>query len=152
MAYSTSLKEDDPEMRDRVGLQTGSELRKALVLVKDPGAAASLIEKLTEAGFIAETSNDPIRGLHECRANKPEIVVVDENLPTMSGIHFISDLLKISWTTATILVSERDDNVIHEATEGLGILGHINDYEDLATLEDLLKKFDEVMSCSIRPL
>lgn len=70
----------------------------------------------------------------------------DENFATMSGIHVILDLLKISWTTATILVSDRDDEAIHDATEGLGILGHINGYEDLATLEDLLKTFEEVMS------
>jgi hypothetical protein len=72
--------------------------------------------------------------------------VVEENLANMSGIHFILALLKVSWTTATILVSERDDEAIHEATEGLGILGHIKGYEDLKSLEDLLKKFEEIVS------
>ena len=78
--------------------------------------------------------------------NKPDLAVVDENLATMSGIHFILDLLKVSWTTATILVSDRDDEAIHEATEGLGILGHIKDYEDLEGFESLLKKFEEIVS------
>lgn len=83
--------------------------------------------------------------LDECRRNTPHLAVVEENLANMSGIHFILDLLKVSWTTATILVSDRDDEAIHEATEGLGILGHINGCEDLVTLEDLLKTFEEVM-------
>ena len=56
------------------------------------------------------------------------------------------DLLKVSWTTATILVSERDENVIHEATEGLGILGYIKNYEDSEGFESLLKKFEQIVS------
>ena len=107
MAHSTRVKEDDPKMRDQVNLQTDVGTRKALVLVKEPGSAASLIQRLTEAGFIVDASSDPIQSLEECRRNKPDLAVVDEDLPTMSGIHFIFDLLKVSWTTATIIVSKR---------------------------------------------
>ncbi len=127
-------------------MQTHVESHKALVLVKEPGSAASLIQRLTEAGFIVDSSSDPTLSLDKSRLNKPDLVVVEEDLQTMSGIHFISELLKISWTTSTILVSERNDNVIHEATEGLGILGHIKDYEDLEGFESLLKKFEEIVS------
>ena len=91
-----------------------------------------------------DASSDPIQSLDKCRQNKPDLAVVEEDLQTMSGIHFILDLLKVSWTTATILVSKRDDKAIHEATEGLGILGHIKDYEDLESLERLLKKFKKI--------
>ena len=84
--------------------------------------------------------------LRRMPANMPDLVVVDENLAIMSGIRFIPDLLKISWTTATILVSERDDEAIHEATEGIGILGHVKGYEDMESLEDLLKKFEEIVA------
>ena len=140
------MKEDDPKMRDQVDLLTDVGSHKALVLVKEPSAAAPLIQRLAERGFTMWSSNDPIRSLDECRANMPDLVVVDENLPSMSGIRFISDLLKISWTTSTILVSERDDEAIHEATEGLGILGHVKGYEDMESLEDLLKKFEEIVA------
>jgi len=144
MAHSTRAKDDDPEMLDQVNLQTDVGTRKALVLVKEPDSAASLIQRLTEAGFMVNASSDPIQSLEECRQNKPDLAVVDEDLLTTSGIHFIFDLLKVSWTTATIIVSKRVDEAIHEATEGLGILGHIRDYEDLKSLEKLLKKFEEV--------
>ena len=140
MTHGTRMKKDDPEIRDQVGLQTGAETFKALVLVREPGAATSLIQRLTEAGFIVDTSSDPSLSLDECRRNKPHLAVVEENLPNMSGIHFILDLLKVSWTTATILVSERDDEAIHEATEGLGILGYIKDYEDLERLREPAEK------------
>ena len=145
MAHSTRGNEDDPEKLDQVSLQTDAGTRKALVLVKEPGDAASLIQRLKEAGFIVNASSDPIRSLEECRLNKPDLAVVDENLQTMSGIHFIFDLLKVSWTTATIIVSKKVDEAIHEATEGLGILGHIKDYEDLESLERLMKKFEELV-------
>ena len=68
MTHSTRMKEDDPEIRDQVGLQTGVETLKALVLVNEPAAAAPLIQRLTEAGFILDTSSDPIQSLDECRA------------------------------------------------------------------------------------
>ena len=119
---------------------------KALVLVNEPIAASALIQKIVEAGFIVNTSTDPALSLAECRRNAPSLVVVEEHLATISGIRFILDLLKISWTTTAILVSDRDDEAIHEATEGLGILGHIKGYEDLESLEWLLKKFDGIVS------
>jgi DNA-binding NarL/FixJ family response regulator len=145
MAQSTRPKEDDPETRDQVRLQTDVGTRRALVLVKEPGFAGSLIQRLTEAGFIVDASSDPIQSLEECRRNKPDLAVVDEILLTTSGIHFIFDLLKVSWTTAAIIVSRRVDEAIHEATEGLGILGHIKDYEDLESLARLMKKFEEMV-------
>jgi hypothetical protein len=77
---------------------------------------------------------------------KPYLAVVGENLATRSGINFLLDLLKVSWTPATILVSERNDNVIHEDTEGLGILGQIKGYDDLENLEKLLRKFKEIVT------
>ncbi len=145
MAHSARAKEDDPEMRDQVNLQIHVGTRKALVLLKEPSSAASLIQVLIEAGFTVDASSDPIQSLEECRRNKPDLAVIDEDLLTMSGIHFIFDLLKVSWTTATIIVSKRVDEAIHEATEGLGILGHIKDYEDLESLERLVKKFEEIV-------
>jgi DNA-binding NarL/FixJ family response regulator len=145
MAQSTRAKGDDPRTRDQVNLQADVGTRRALVLVKEPGDAASLIQRLIEAGFIVDASSDPIQSLEECRRNKPDLAVVDEDLRTMSGIHFIFDLLKVSWTTATIIVSKRVDEAIHEATEGLGILGHIKDYEDLESLERLLKNLEEIV-------
>jgi len=148
VTHSTGMKKDDPEMRDQVNLQTDVEIRKALVLVKEPDSAASLIQRLAEAGFIVDASSDPALSLDECRRNKHDLAVVEEDLQTMSGIHFIFDLLKVSWTTATIIVSKRVDEAIHEAAEGLGILGHIRDYEDLESLERLLKKFEEIVAAA----
>jgi DNA-binding NarL/FixJ family response regulator len=145
MPDSTRAKEDDPKTRDQVNLHTDVGTRRALVLVKEPGSAASLIQRLKEAGFIVDASSDPIQSLEECRRNKPDLAVVDEILLTTSGIHFIADLLRVSWTTATIIVSKRVDEAIHEATEGLGILGHIRDYDDLETLARLTKKLDEIV-------
>jgi len=128
MTHRTRVKENDAEMRDQITLKAGGAVHKAFVLVKEPGVAASLVQRLMDAGFIVDTSSNPILSLDECRLNKPDLAVVEEDLQTVSGIHFILDLLKVSWTTSTIFVSERDDEAIHEATEGLGILGHIKGY------------------------
>jgi PleD family two-component response regulator len=130
----------------QVTSRTGGAVHKAFVLVKEPAAAAALVQELEKASFIVNASSDSSLSLDECRRNTPDLVVVEENLATMSGIRFIADLLRVSWTTATILVSERDDEAIHEATEGLGILGHIKGYEDLEGLGRLLTRFEEMLS------
>ncbi len=132
-------------MQNRVTLQTGGEVYKALVLVNQPVGAAPLIQRLTEAGFIADTSSDPVLSLERCRRNPPDLAVVEENLSAMSGIRFITNLLKVSWDITTILISERDGESIHKAAEGLGILGHIKECKDLEGLERLLKKFEEIV-------
>ena len=78
MTHSNRVKKDDPETRDRVGLQTDGEAPKAHILVNEPAAAAPLIQRLIKSGFIVDISSDPIQSLGECRGNKPDLAVVDE--------------------------------------------------------------------------
>lgn len=144
MAQGVHVKDEDQEMQDQDTSKIGDAVQKALVVVREPSAAAPLVERLTEAGFIVESSSNPSLSLEKCRQNTPNLVVVEEDLASMSGIRFIADLLKVSWTTATILVSQRDDEAIHEATEGLGILGHIQGYEDFENLRKLMKKLEAI--------
>jgi hypothetical protein len=55
-------------------------------------------------------------------------------------------LLKVSWTTSTILIADEEEEAIHDQTEGLGILGSIRTVNDMETLDRLLDRFLEIVS------
>jgi hypothetical protein len=64
----------------------------------------------------------------------------------MTGIHFLAELLKVSWTTSAILISDEEEEALHDRTEGLGILGAIRTVDDVKSLDRLLDKFREMVS------
>lgn len=119
--------------------------RSALLVVQDP-TAVGLIHELTERGFDVAVESDPVRSLGRCRKKAPDLMVVDEVLPETSGIRLIAEVLKVSWTTAAILISDKSEEEVHEATEGLGILGHVRNYHDVERFRSLLDTFTNMVS------
>lgn len=67
--------------------------------------AASGKETLAEAGGI-----------------QPLLVVIDEDLPDMTGIEIVRELLKTNAMINTALVSPLSEEDFHEFSEGLGVL------------------------------
>ena len=106
---------------------------------------ARLIETLAQKGIFASVRTDPVAALEECRSNPPQLAIVANELRGMTGALFLAELLKISWTTSAILIADEDEEVVHERTEGLGILGSIRKAEDTANLEKLLETFLEIV-------
>jgi DNA-binding NarL/FixJ family response regulator len=93
---------------------------------------------LREHGLEPVTEFNPERALELCRESTPALVIVDETAAGTSAGGFIKDLLGISWTVSTIVVSDKDAETVHEMTEGLGIVGSISDYNDREGLQKLL--------------
>ena len=113
----------------------------AIILVNDPGQAAGIADTLNRRGISTTVRTDPEETLLACRSQTPQLVLVEDNLPGMSGMHFLADLLKISWTTSTILICDEDEDVVHEKTEGLGILGSLRSVHDIDGMNRLLEAF-----------
>jgi DNA-binding response OmpR family regulator len=118
---------------------------RAIVLA-DPRQASGLVDGLSKRGISASVSTDPDEALVECRKNPPHLVIVESVLATMTGIHFLAELLKVSWQTSTILIADEEEEVIHDQTEGLGILGAIRTADDMESLDRLLDRFLEIVS------
>ncbi|MFC1836719.1 Rossmann-like domain-containing protein [Thermodesulfobacteriota bacterium] len=129
-------------------LKRGSEVSKtrfehpqrALLLVADKQRATRLIECLSSKGISVVAKDNPNEAIEYCRENPPDLAVVEDNLPAMAGPRFLSELLIISWTTATILIACDNEDAVHERAEGLGILGHIRGYDDVEGLEKLVER------------
>ncbi|MGB6068214.1 MAG: hypothetical protein WBG50_25690 [Desulfomonilaceae bacterium] len=124
-----------------------AELR-AVVLADDSRPVSGVLACLSKRNIFTTVLNDPDKALDECRNNPPQLVIVESALATMTGVRFLSELLKFSWKTATILVADEEEETIHNQTEGLGILGAIKTVDDIEGLETLLDKFLEIASAN----
>jgi hypothetical protein len=52
-------------------------------------------------------------------------VIIDENLPDMSGLDLVRRLLPINAMINTVMISKLPPETFHEASEGLGILSQL---------------------------
>ncbi len=120
---------------------SGTHDIQAIILVNDPGQAEGIAGALAQRGISAAISTDPEEVLLACRSQSPHLVVVQDDLGQMNGMQFLAALLKISWTTSSILICDEEEEVVHERTEGLGILGSIRGVNDKDGLQRLLDVF-----------
>jgi DNA-binding NarL/FixJ family response regulator len=120
---------------------SGTANIQAIVLVNDPGQATGMGDTLAQRGISAIIMTDPEEALLACRSQNPHLVVVEESHRSMRGARFLAELLKISWTTSTILICDEEEEVVHERTEGLGILGSIRSSTDIDGLQRLIDVF-----------
>ncbi len=121
---------------------------RAIIAVDE--RVSKLIETLSKQSISATVITNADEALDECLMNPPDLAIVGTSLGSMTGIHFLAELLKISWKTATILISDEEEEALHEKTEGLGILGAIKTVDDTESLEPLLDKFLQIVSINQR--
>jgi len=119
---------------------------KAAVIVNDASQARPIVESLSRKGFARIVESDPQAVLEACSVNPPDLVIVEDRLRGMTGIRFLAELLKVSWTTSAILISDEDEEDLHDRTEGLGILGAIRATDDVESLDILLDRFLQIVS------
>jgi DNA-binding NtrC family response regulator len=116
------------------------ELR-AVVIVNDVSLALPMLERLSRRGLAGVVEKDAQAVLDACKVDPPALVIVEDRVWRMSGVHFLSELVRISWSTSAILISDEEEEVVHQRTEGLGILGYMKNVEDTDRLEKLLDRF-----------
>ena len=121
---------------------------RAIIAVDE--RVSKLIETLSKQSISATVITNADEALDECLMNPPDLAIVGASLGSMTGIHFLAELLKISWKTATILISDEEEEALHEKTEGLGILGAIKTVDDTESLGPLLDKFLQIVSINQR--
>lgn len=119
---------------------------RALVVVDGSDQVSRLMESLSKRSIFATVITAPAEALDECRKNPPHLVIVGSVLATMTGVRFLAELLKVSWTTSTILISDEEEEALHDQTEGLGILGAIRTVDDMERLDRLFDRFLEIAS------
>ncbi len=114
---------------------------RAIVVVNDVHEVSVMVKILGKLGLATTVRNDPNEALDECRRTPPDLAIVEKTMVSMTGPRFLDELLKVSWTTSTILIADEDEKALHQETEGLGILGSIRTVNDVEGLERLIAKF-----------
>lgn len=111
----------------------------AILVVRHPERATPLVVSLCSNGFSVIFERDPELALQKCDAYHPQLAVVEDDLGKMSGSRFLAEMVKVSWTTSSILISDNDEELVHEQTEGLGLMGQLRDSQDVQGLEKALE-------------
>lgn len=114
---------------------------RALIVVNDLVAADAISVACTAKGIDGIIETNEQRALDLCRKNPPDLAIVGDPLESMSAYQFVTELLRISWTVSTILLTGEDAETVHEKAEGLGIVGHISHPADRKKLGQLLDDF-----------
>jgi DNA-binding response OmpR family regulator len=120
-------------------------LPKALIVVKEPGGATALAQVLIASRFSVLVSSDPTEALERLYADPRGLVLVEDDLSVMSGVRFLMEVLKIDWKAFSILITDEDEESVHDKTEGLGILGSIRNMGDVEGLRNLVSKYLDIV-------
>lgn len=131
--------------QDSWDAQRRLKLSEAILIVNDPANTQAARSLCQDRNFEIVTETDPDKALELCRNKPPDLVIVEDPVAGKSAKEVISQALKISWTIASIVISEEDEETIHDKMEGLGILGHMTSYDDTETLSELLEKHRNLM-------
>lgn len=122
-----------------------SSNKRAILFLNQSDSIEPLIEALASNGFELFAADDLEAGLSEHRREPFSLAVVEDGYKSLSAPAIVQELLKISWTTHSIIVTDKDEDQLHEQAEGLGILGGMKDRHDVKRLNELLTTLRKIL-------
>jgi DNA-binding response OmpR family regulator len=122
-----------------------SSKKRAILFLNQSDSIEPLIEALAGNGFELFAADDLGAGLSEHRREPFSLAVVEDGYKSLSAPAIVQELLKISWTTHSIIVTDKDEDQLHEQAEGLGILGGMKDRDDIKRLNELLTTLRKIL-------
>lgn len=93
-----------------------------LSLVVDDSKVVRTVSRkiMEELGFQVMEAEDGQQALERCRENKPEVILLDWNMPVMNGMEFLLAFRQLKEFADTIVIfctTENDFSKIQEAME-----------------------------------
>jgi len=122
-----------------------SSKKRAILFLNQSDSIEPLIEALASNGFELFAADELEAGLSEHRREPFSLAVVEDGYKSLSAPAIVQELLKISWTTHSIIVTDKDEDQLHEQAEGLGILGGMKDRHDVKRLNELLTTLRKIL-------
>jgi two-component system chemotaxis response regulator CheY len=69
---------------------------KTCLVVDDSSTQRKIMCKLVQScGFETEEADDGLRALECCEANIPDVIILDMNMPNMTGLEFLDALKQV---------------------------------------------------------
>jgi two-component system, chemotaxis family, chemotaxis protein CheY len=114
---------------------------KQCLIVDDSRIMRKIARKiLEEMKFVIDEAEDGTAALEHCRHNMPDAILLDCNMPTMSGVDFLRRLRREPSGAKPVVVFCTTENDIAQITEAVG--AGANEY--------LIKPFDkEIMQAKL---
>lgn len=122
----------------------GAKTRTVLLVDDDPStvsAARILLERTGRFKVVGEASNG-LEGVRRARQTRPDIVVLDVDMPGMTGFQAAPLIRQASPKTKVALFSDHVDNVLPAAVQGLGADVLVPKGSDLSALVPALLGLD----------
>jgi CheY-like chemotaxis protein len=129
------------------GRQREVQLAAILAIEDDPSFRDLLQLHLQSAGHTVRTAADPEEGLRAFLEDPPELVLLDLDLPYLSGFEVLEALKsdEASRTIPVVVITGRADGDTYERCRKLGIDGYAS---KPLKREDLLSAIDKALAAS----
>jgi len=91
---------------------------KIFLLVDDSPVIRKVANRiLSDVGFVVVEAGDGNEALQMCRGNMPDAVLVDWDLPSMSGVEFLEEFRELDGSEGTRLIYCTSEVMVPEMTK-----------------------------------
>lgn len=138
---------DKPNPDETTGEDSEAEKSPQILIVDDqPEIHTALEYLLADHHFIVTMQSDGGAGVRWARVNKPDVILLDIDMPVMDGIKTLHLLRNFSETRKipVLMLTARNDQKSVERAASLGIEGYVTKPYDLMNvmgrIQQILKK------------
>ncbi len=118
--------------------------KKILVVDDEPGFTQLLVEYFKAMGYDAHSAGDAETGMAMFKKHKPRVVILDFNMPLVTGDKFLPVLQGMDPMVKAIVISGCIEEEVEEKFRGLGYFCFFE--KGTLSLDKLKQKVDEALS------
>ena len=120
-------------------METKTRPLPRILYIEDNADARSLVGRLMAGRYFMVEAKDPIIGMELAEKTRPDLVLLDLNLPTMNGMQVITRLLHILKPgTPVVALSADSDSEMRERAKKAGFSAFLNKPLNIDEFFDLL--------------
>ena len=112
-----------------------------VLYIEDNDDARILVRRLLQGQYLVLESDDPLDGINLAVDTRPDIVLIDENLPNMQGSEVATRLRKLLPEAHLVIMSADSTNGARERALAAGAAGFISKPIDVDTFNELVNSF-----------
>lgn len=126
-------------MRNRAGV---------LVVDDDADACEAIASALEQAGFVVETTSDPVEALGMLSSFRPDLVLTDLQMPRMDGLELIRRVRSSGRRVPAVLMTGAET---HDLCTGANAYGAVACLVKPISLEQLVWTIEVALECRTKP-
>jgi DNA-binding response OmpR family regulator len=121
---------------------------RVLILDDDPDQLLLLGRSLRASGFEVEMLTSPIGITNVVRRTKPDLIILDVNVPAVSGDQLVDGIRKHHGEARIVLYSSSDATVLHGLARRAGANGWI---QKGAPMDEVIRKLRRFLLSNTSP-